>query len=408
MFKRFKENTTEIKNLEELLRPKFPNCKILKHDVTPLTELGENFGSEILKIDITIEENGSEKVIPSVGKMIPPTEFQMEIFNTQQTFKNEIGFYAEIVPTLQEFQRENGIEVAEYFSKFYAARLSLDPKSEVVDLDAILIMENLKVDGFGNIDRHKGFDLDMTKKVLSTLANFQATLVALRTKKPELFNSKVKPHLTEWQGIPPVADIDPILRENPRTAALIPRVKRLLSKNKLKKFTETWATITHNDFWVNNIMIKESNGKFEGLKLIDFQVIDYGSPLIDVLFFLFDSVQVSVLQYHFDKLLKYFYNEFIEVLQGFKIDTSEFTEESFQIEVNQQAPREVHHSLGMLQIILAPKGPPKIPGKINMPSDQNPSDSNGNVTSPIPFTVPVAMKDKIWFMVEEAAKRNWI
>lgn len=146
MYTKFKEDTTFIPKLEELLKPNI-HGKIVKQEVTPLTSVGENFGSEILKVDVTVEENGKQRVVHGVGKLIPSSEAQLEIFNTQVTFKNEIGFYADIVPALQEFQREHGVAPTESFPEMYGARINLDPQSKVVDLNAILLLENLKVKG---------------------------------------------------------------------------------------------------------------------------------------------------------------------------------------------------------------------------------------------------------------------
>ena len=150
MFRRiFKEPTTELKDIEGLFKGHV-NGKVTKHVVEPLTSFGENFGSEILKVQATVEENGKEKVIHAVAKLIPPTEEQLEIFNTQVTFKNEIALYDVIVPILQDFQREYKFaEIADYFPKFYGGRLNLKPgnSNDVVDMDAVIMLENLKTEG---------------------------------------------------------------------------------------------------------------------------------------------------------------------------------------------------------------------------------------------------------------------
>lgn len=146
MFTKIKEDTTQIRKLEDLLNEK-QQIKVISHEVKPLTEFGTNYGSEILKVDITIEENGEENVVHAVAKMTPPTQMQREIFQTQDTFKYEIGFYAEIVPTVQEFQREHGVEEADYFPTLLGARINLKPGSDVLDDDAVILMDNLNLAG---------------------------------------------------------------------------------------------------------------------------------------------------------------------------------------------------------------------------------------------------------------------
>ncbi|ENN74586.1 hypothetical protein HUJ04_004707 [Dendroctonus ponderosae] len=415
MFTKFKDDTTFIPKLEELLKPTL-HGKIVKQEVTPLTSFGENFGSEILKVDVTVEENGKQRQVHGVGKLIPSSEVQLEIFNTQVTFKNEIGFYADIVPAMQEFQREHGVAPTEYFPEMYGARISLDPQSKAVDLNAILLLENLKVKGFFTVDKYKGFDVDSTKTVLRALANFQATTVALRKKKPDVFSSKVQPYLAEWTApaFPEPLNVEPILKENPNTAYLAIKAQNAISKKRIKKIREPWACVTHNDLWVNNVMVRESNGMIHDIKFVDFQVIDYASPVCDLIFFLFSSVPNSVLRYHFDKLLQYYYKEFINTLSLYKVNTKEFSFESFEEELRLEGCYQVNHSIFMLFPILGSPEPPKPIGKVPQWDPNNEAGaSNGDADKKpapggIPQTFNLPMKEKVWYIVEEAAKHNWI
>jgi hypothetical protein len=198
-------------------------------------------------------------------------------------------------------------------------------------------------------------------------------------------------------------------------------------------------------------MVKHTNETVTDIKLVDFQIIDYGSPIHDLAFFLFTSVQGPVLRYHFNKLLLFYYNEFIKTLQQSKVDLKEFSFESFEEELKLEMGAEICHSLVMLNVVFGPKGLPKIPGKA---PEWNPNQqTNGNTSTPSHagppgghagpgahggpaghkgpsgpgghggpggpdkpasdegppvFPWPTACKEKLWFMVEEAAKRNWI
>lgn len=147
MSDKFKEDTKHINDIEGLFKDRI-NGRVIEQKVQPLVAAGENNGSEMLKVDVTFEKNGKREAIHAVAKLIPPTEEQMEIFDVQSTFKSEIGFYAEVVPLLQAFQREHGIlDVANYFPKLYGSRTTLKPNSDVVDLDAVIMLENLKIIG---------------------------------------------------------------------------------------------------------------------------------------------------------------------------------------------------------------------------------------------------------------------
>lgn len=467
MFNRFKEDTTQLKDIDDLIKENVSG-KVIKHEVAPLTAFGENFGSEILRVEITVEENGQEKTLHAVAKLIPPTEMQLQIFNTQVTFKNEVQFLAGIAPLLQDFQREHHFsEIANYFPELYGSRISLKPHLGVVDNDAVILMENLKISGYDNIDRQEGFDLDAARKILRVLANLQATALAIKLKRPDVFNSQIRPYLTEF--IPPqfpevpgrkdpiIAQLEPVLKENHNTAPFMSKLFKLIDKQKKKRnmpAREPWATIVHNDLWVNNIMIKHKNHEVTGVKLVDFQVIDYGSPIKDLMFFLFSSVQNSVLKYHFDKLILHYYNEFAKTLQQLKVDMKDFTYEHFQEELKLDVSYQIFHAMFMIGVVFGPKGMPKRPGKVAQwnPEGQSKNLSNGNVSSPnhagppkppgpsghqepsghqgppghqspsghhgpsAPTDPPgppeiqlsQGAKERIWFIVEEGIKRNWI
>lgn len=140
----------QIKNLEEVINPFLQNNKkIISKTVSYLTTSGENYGSEMLKIDLVIEneESNKKETLNVVAKLIPESELFQKVFNIQVTFKSEIAFYQTIVPTLQNFQKERGdTNTMNCFPKPYGGRINLN-NSDNVDKDAILLLENLALKG---------------------------------------------------------------------------------------------------------------------------------------------------------------------------------------------------------------------------------------------------------------------
>lgn len=89
-------------------------------------------------------------------------------------------------------------------------------------------------------------------------------------------------------------------------------------------------TICHNDLWVNNVMIAyDDRGKPTRVKIFDFQLIMYASLSIDVLFFLFTSVQNDILLEHFEYFLKFYFDEFCKSLKYFGCSLDDFTWEKY-------------------------------------------------------------------------------
>lgn len=251
-----------------------------------------------------------------------------------------------------------------------------DPTSDVVDDDAVLLLENLKISGYDIGDRMKGLDLQSAKLILRDLAIFHAIPIALKVLKPNVFREKVAPNLKKFRAFESLSEEvkigmrDALLwiaKQDPRTARF---EQNLLERweiasdywaNTNKKPREPFATICHNDFWVNNVMLKFENGVVPvGTKIIDFQLIDYESPAKDVVFFLFSSVQKAVLDDNYDNLIDLYYNTFIDTLKQLGCDTGPFTYELFQEELTRAATTsELFHVLIMLKPIYTIKGQAK-------------------------------------------------
>lgn len=87
--------------------------------------------------------------------------------------------------------------------------------------------------------------------------------------------------------------------------------------------------------------------------LVDFQVFDYGTPLNDVMFFLFSSIKQDLLKAQTDNLLDYYYQKLIGNLQTLKLDISKFSRSSFDQEVKVAVKKyEYYHTMWMLQPIM--------------------------------------------------------
>lgn len=140
-----------IKNLENLLQPHIgEETKITDTKISSLTAPGDNYGSVILKLDITLQKNNNdpEEELNVIAKTIPRAELFQKIFNIQVTFKNEIAFYDVIVPTLKNFSLEYKVRYeSELFPKFLGGRINLSNESDVVDEDGVILLENLNMAG---------------------------------------------------------------------------------------------------------------------------------------------------------------------------------------------------------------------------------------------------------------------
>lgn len=147
-----------LRDLEPMLRKKLGNdLEVLEHETEPLLPFGENYGSTMLKVRATIRRNNKQEELHLVAKMLPGTSFQRELFQSPYSFKKEARAYQELIPSYQKLEREVGVDqVFDILPNFFGARLSLDPAADEVDEDAVILMKNLKADGYYTADRRKG------------------------------------------------------------------------------------------------------------------------------------------------------------------------------------------------------------------------------------------------------------
>ncbi|KAJ9592876.1 hypothetical protein L9F63_015454, partial [Diploptera punctata] len=245
------------------------DVKVEDFKTRALTQPGENYGSTILSAELNLKQGLRRYKLPLVVKLVPPSEYLCEIFDIEITFNKEVNAYKCVSPQYEQIQREKKVtsdNFLDIFPKFYGARTNQQGKlNEKADHTAVLLLENLKLSGYHTGDRLKGLDLQHVKLVISQLARFHATSVAIKLTKPIIFKETVlkacesfvldgisnddvaekiiKCNLDDVRRIdecvPYLNNIEAALREDMKEkkdpAPSIPK--------------EPFATFIHNDFW---------------------------------------------------------------------------------------------------------------------------------------------------------------
>ncbi|XP_066154075.1 uncharacterized protein [Euwallacea fornicatus] len=403
-----------IKDIEKFIGD---GRKIVKIDIKRLTAPGENYLSLVFRVDAWVEnERGEIETIHAVAKRLPLTERNVD-FNAL-AMRNEIKWYSEIVPLLTEFAQEYGIETSHYV-KHLGSRFSLDSSKSKADSEAVLVLENLIPQGYINFERQIGFDLTTSKAILKVLAKFHAIPLASKFKKPELFAlikdylQKTTPNFggeeNQTGAAPPEKLILAKALEIPACAPYVQNIKALqknfVPMNERFKVTgkEPWNTIVHNDFWVNNMMIKanEQERSKSLVKILDFQICLYTSYTWDVVFFLLTSLQDEVLTQHLDDLIKHYYEEFTKILNKFDIPELKLSYDDYLEDLKHTAIKyESMHALFFCNVIFAPKGSQAdhLTGEVDMFEHMTTMINNLGERS----------KEKISLVVAECVKRGWM
>jgi hypothetical protein len=364
-------------DLEDLLRPQLGNDLVVKSFTSqPLTQAGDNYGSIMLAMEVTVVL-GTDRTFSNnlslVAKLVPPSEFLWRIFDPPNTVCKEINCYKLVNEEFKRLQEENHIpkhKFLDVFPKFYGARTTLSEEiGDKADNNAAILLENLIPANYRLGDRKVGLDLKHVQLVVSQLARFHALSVALKILKPEVFKNTVLNACTPQNEGFTEAELMANVPKLMETVKTIPGCDIYLDKlHKASEFgikthldtsllppREPYATLTHADFWVNNMMFcyEKDERVPVCVKFLDFQIVKYSSPVRDLLFFLYTSTAEGVRHDNQGDLIRLYHENFIDCLQAVGCDISPFTFQLLLDEIEVFAPAEAHHILYMLLPICA-------------------------------------------------------
>lgn len=196
------------------------------------------------------------------------------------------------------------------------------------------------------------------------MAKFHALPIALRYLHPSIYAKKVKPFLNKIYmfAVMPETFRDFIfnsalehIESVPEIAHLSPRIKNQMKVcvEHVNTSDKPFATIVHNDFCLNNVMIKsDSNGKPEQIKIVDFQITLEESLVHDLIFFLFTSIEMNILNEKFDDFIDYYFQHFYKFLEQIGCPLEDFSQEKFNAEIEKDAPLTLLHILCMLKVVM--------------------------------------------------------
>lgn len=341
--------------------------------VKVLTEPGQNYGSLLLRIDIILE-NGQSLFL--VGKVWPPTQFLRDLFASSETFCKEINMYTLVGPVILELQLEKGFavtDIVDILPKYYGSRINREDDENIgADENSILLLENLEKSGYRVMNRMVGLDLAHSKLALRKLAQLQALAIGLKLLNPQAFNNTIRKacrfYKVNAKDFGKTEALDQFLeyfKNIPECLPILDKVRECCfvgMKLKLEAPVprEPYATLVHNDFWVNNMMFSYKNGTVNECKILDFQGISFDSPAKDIILFLYTSTSEGLTKRHFKELLREYHNSLIQCLQKLGCNTDEFSFSSLIHELNTIAPLVLFQLLYITVVVYAEHTPDEL------------------------------------------------
>lgn len=248
--------------------------------------------------------------------------------------------------------------------------------------------------------------------VLKDISTLQAAVVALKLKKPDVFEKSVKPLCTIHEDFPnvpkPEGDFKmpiwvDIAESIVECKPYIEKVKENLTKYMQdstswfnRPCNEPLASIIHCDLWTNNTMQKFEAGKKPNNKIIDFQIYSYGNPILDMIFFVWSCVKEEIVKEHFEDLVAFYQKQFFTTLQTLGCDLNICEYHNFMEDVDRDAGSEIIHLLFMAVPIFGVK-------------DESAVDFDAEVIEMIKeSSVTPTAKQRIVFLLTEFGRRGWL
>ncbi|XP_052895256.1 uncharacterized protein LOC128302467 [Anopheles moucheti] len=319
--------------LEENLSDK-PIC-VEKFNAQLATQPGDNYSSDVFTI--VVHYNGSEE-IRLVAKIIVDEEMLKDFGESLGTFVKEVNTFRQLLPAFSRIvSRSDAANSVQFGARcFYATR---DPADTIV-------FEDLKALGYRMPDRTRGgLDLAHCELIMRKIGLFHAAsmvYVAGGSYDRQFFADRYSygmarpgddesnnPALAMFcKGLDKFLEVSKDWPELKRTIwlkleALKPDYTRRLLKSLSPEGPHeevTYRVLNHGDLWINNMMFRyddpADDATVREVMFVDFQLCNYGSAGLDLVYCLHNCPQYEVRETHTKHLLEIYHRSLCEGLSA--------------------------------------------------------------------------------------------
>ncbi|XP_048515635.1 uncharacterized protein LOC125502073 [Athalia rosae] len=306
------------------------SVEITNRIVKPAVPKGDNFLSDMYRVTV---------------------EF-LSVNNDGQTVQRERSVILKIAPVGDD--REKPVEDAELFGIELSMMLHTLPRMNRI-LSGIglpslsprclytqsaspvhLVLEDLTSRGFRMASRRDGLDLDHCLLAVQNLGRFHAASVALKEKNPDVVTKYTKGfyHTKQSQVLQDIykQGVKAFATETTKWEELPSRIPEKLLQLSDVVFekgcqaaafrTDDFNVLNHGDFWVNNMLFRydESQKPIDQI-LVDFQLCRYGSPALDLLFFIATSPSDDVRLQHRETIFRAYHDSLTSTMMTLNCKT---------------------------------------------------------------------------------------
>ncbi|XP_053658093.1 uncharacterized protein LOC128707170 [Anopheles marshallii] len=306
---------------EKVLRHSARDSTLAVEDfrIVPGTKPGDHFASVIFRAIVRHSRSADE--VSLIVKTLPAEDgLKKDILKDGYVFETETLMYNTIVPAMHQLLQSVGDHTV------LGARLLYHEKEPIW----VMVFEDITKNGYEM--KIKQLDLEESKVVFAKLARWHAASMFLIDTHPEMktLNKGVYTLFEEndqflkmWQSN--VALLSSIATELPgleQYSERIANVKEKIFKRASAIYsydpTSYVHVLNHGDCHYKNMMFKRTEeGKLDDIMLLDFQLSVWGTPAIDLIYAMYNSVSIDTREQYRDELICFYHEELIVCLTKF-------------------------------------------------------------------------------------------
>lgn len=308
----------------DLLRRDYNSFKIYKFSVGPANGKGENYASQMFRVKISVESNNALINRNFMVKVNHDTGPVAEMMKMVPLFPKEIEMYTKFLPKFESMYRAVGEDV----------RMSAKCILGTRDPADLIILEDLSLGGFKTADRFNGLDLDHVHLTIDRLAKLHAAS-AVYVQEGGTYDTKFDEGMYSKAMIPIMENLHQgnidVMKVAMKSASCSKTLNHYFENWKELFFNHTipdhervdsrFNVLCHGDMWCNNIMFKyNACGSVEDCVLVDFQICQYNTPMIDLHYFIVSSLHNDIRVSKIDYVISYYHCELVKNLKklGYK------------------------------------------------------------------------------------------
>ncbi|XP_050550747.1 uncharacterized protein LOC118265721 isoform X8 [Spodoptera frugiperda] len=295
---------------------------------------GANYTSKLYTA--VVREAGKED-LHLFAKVAVLGESMREVLPNMYT--TEQYMYTTLAKWYERMEQESGVKEEDrlLFCKFYGFDPSLYRE--------ILVLENLLPQGYGPHDRFHSIDWPYAAAAVRELAKFHALSFAFAKRHPEEFEKTLSTLKGIWETLP--FEILEPQRIECAVNVLNPKIlDKFMNYMKGGQFpvVNLWKpsrfkAIIHGDYRGNNLLHRVRKDGTVDIKIVDLQTLQGGSPVTDLIYFIFTGSDEKFRAQYFDKLLDHYYTELSAAMKRLQLNPDEvFSRADFDYEMKEKLP----------------------------------------------------------------------